>query len=366
MEAGLERGAAVCWPRYALDTNVYSALLSHVRSASCARSCSRQIKASKVSRVDVNALSRSCGWQQRDWTDSDWQSSWLGAEVLTKGLGLRCRPRLESEPSLRDCFGGMAVRDSMRCFSVLLMLRWQWGEQEWMESFLSDTGVVYSKNLLNRTALPTTSSVLCPPRAPEREQTQSQHEQLLVCTVRSLVETNIMQLCRLCRLMCCHCEMRPPRVHSSGMSSVPSATSHFTSDASHPGQIDTWCSDHFSCSMYGWVPLFLSVEPSFLRLVTCHMHVTAGVQPASRPIRGWTPLWRRHTGSRAARPCGGILYVRKLSLQTTQVFDGTIFSYCRLRDYDAQVRKPVGLSAALILLSSFAVRSVLRRPLLLR
>ena len=197
----MERGAAVCWPRYALDTNVYSALLSHVRSASCARSCSRQIKASKVSRVDVNALSRSCGWQQRDWTDSDWQSSWLGAEVLTKGLGLRCRPRLESEPSLRDCFGGMAVRDSMRCFSVLLMLRWQWGEQEWMESFLSDTGVVCSKNLLNRTALPTTSSVLCPPRAPEREQTQSQHEQLLVCTVRSLVETNIMQLCRLCRLM---------------------------------------------------------------------------------------------------------------------------------------------------------------------
>ena len=150
------------------------------------------------------------------------------------------------------------------------------------------------------------------------------------------------------------------------MSSVPSATSHFTSDASHPGQIDTWCSDHFSCSMYGWVPLFLSVEPSFLRLATCHMHVTAGVQPASRPVRGWTPLWRRHTGSWAARPCGGILYVRKLSLQRTQVCDGTIFSYRRLRDYDAQVRKPVGLSAALILLSSFAVRSVLRRPLLLR
>ena len=139
----MEGAAAVCWPRYTLDTNVYSALLSHVRSqwsrtdwpespdgigaASCARSCSRQIKASKVSRVDVNALSRSCGWQQRDWTDSDWQSSWLGAEVLTKGLGLRCRPRLE--PSLHDCFGGMTVRDSMRCFSVLL-LRWQWGEQE--------------------------------------------------------------------------------------------------------------------------------------------------------------------------------------------------------------------------------------------
>ena len=58
--------------------------------------------------------------------------------------------------------------------------------------------------------------------------------------------------------------------------------------------------------------------------------------------------------------------MRKLSLQRTQVFDGTIFSYRRLRDYDAQVRKPVGLSAALILLSSFAVRSVLRRPLLLR
>ena len=109
-----------------------------------------------------------------------------------------------------------------------------------MESSLSDTGVVCSENLLNRTALPTTSSVLCPPRAPEREQTQSQHEQLLVCTVRSLVETNIMQFCRLCPLMCCHCEMRPPRVHSSSMSSVPSATSHFTSDASRPGQIDTW------------------------------------------------------------------------------------------------------------------------------
>ena len=109
-----------------------------------------------------------------------------------------------------------------------------------MESSLSDTGVVCSENLLNRAALPTTSSVLCPPRAPEREQTQSQHEQLLVCTVRSLVETNIMQFCRLCPLMCCHCEMRPPRVHSSSMSSVPSATSHFTSDASHPGQIDTW------------------------------------------------------------------------------------------------------------------------------
>ena len=40
------------------------------------------------------------------------------------------------------------------------------------------------------------------------------------------------------------------------------------------------------------------------------------------------------------------------------MFDGTIFSYRRLRDYDAEVRKPVGLSAALILLSSFAVRSV--------
>ena len=118
------------------------------------------------------------------------------------------------------------------------------------------------------------------------------------------------------------------------------------------------CTGGFRC--------FFPWSRRFLRLVTCHMHVTAGVQPASRPIRGWTPLWRRHTGSRAARPCGGILYVRKLSLQTTQVFDGTIFSYCRLRDYDAQVRKPVGLSAALILLSSFAVRSVLRRPLLLR
>ena len=191
----------------------------------------------RVSRVDVTALSRSSGWQQSAWTDSDWQSSWLGADVLTKGLELRFRLRLE--PSLHDCFGGKTVRDSTRCFSVLL-LRWQWGEQEWVESSLSDTGVVCSENLLNRTALPTTSSVLCPPRAPEREQTQSQHEQLLVCTVRSLVETNIMQFCRFCPLMCCHCEMRPPRVRSSSMSSVPSATSRFTSDASRPGQIDTW------------------------------------------------------------------------------------------------------------------------------
>ena len=208
---------------YTIDTNVYSALLSHVRSqwsrtdwlespdgigtASCARSCSRQINAPKVSRVDVTALSRSSGWQQSAWTDSDWQSSWLGADVLTKGLGLCFRPRLE--PPLHDCIGGRTVRNSARCFSVLL-LRWQWGEQEWVESSLSDTGVVCSENLLNRTTIPTTSSVLCPPRAPEREQTQSQHEQLLVCTVRSLVETSIMQFCRLCPLMCRHCEMRPP------------------------------------------------------------------------------------------------------------------------------------------------------------
>ena len=109
----------------------------------------------RVSRVDVTALSRSSGWQQSAWTDSDWQSSWLGADVLTKGLELRFRLRLE--PSLHDCFGGRTVRDSARCFSVLL-LRWQWGEQEWVESSLSDTGVVCSENLLNRTALPTTSS----------------------------------------------------------------------------------------------------------------------------------------------------------------------------------------------------------------
>ena len=143
------------------------------------------------------------------------------------------RPRLE--PPLHDCFGGRTVRDSTRCFTVLL-LRWQWSEQEWVESSLSDTGVVCCENLLSLTRIPTTSSVLCLPRAPEREQTQSQHEQLLVCTV---LETNIMQFCRLCPVMCRHCEMRPPRVHSSSMSSVPSATSHFTSDASHPGQIDT-------------------------------------------------------------------------------------------------------------------------------
>ena len=67
------------------------------------------------------------------------------------------RFRLRLEPSLHDCFGGRTVRDSARCFSVLL-LRWQWGEQEWVESSLSDTGVVCSENLLNRTALPTTSS----------------------------------------------------------------------------------------------------------------------------------------------------------------------------------------------------------------
>ena len=146
------------------------------------------------------------------------------------------RPRLE--PPLHDCFGGRTVRDSTRCFSVLL-LRWQWGEQEWVESSLSDTGVVCSENLLNRTTIPTTSSVPCPPRAPEREQPQSQHEQLLVCAVRFLVETNIMQFCRLCPFMCRHCEMRPPRVHSSSMSSVPSATSlalHLRCFASRPNR----------------------------------------------------------------------------------------------------------------------------------
>ena len=201
-------------------------------------------------------------------------------------------------------------------------------------------------------------SVLCPPTAPEREQTQSQHEQLLVCTVRSLVETNIMQLCRLCRLMCCHCEMRPPRVTAPACPPFLPRPRTSPLMLRIPAKSTLGGSDHFSCSMYGWVPLFLSVEPLFLRLFTCHMHVTAGAQPGSKPILGWTPLWRRHTGSRAARPCGGILYVRKLSLQRTQVCDGTIFSYRRLRDYDAQVRKPVGLSAALILLSSFAVRSV--------
>ena len=143
------------------------------------------------------------------------------------------------------------------------------------------------------------------------------------------------------------------------MSAVPSATSHFTSDANRHVVVLTI--SRAACrGGFRWFFPWSRCFSVYLR-VTCMLRQERNPQANQY---GGGPVCGEDTRAAGPHdPCGGILDMRKQFSQRTQVFDGTIFSYRRLRDYDAEVRKPVGLSAALIILVcspfGFLVRQLL-------